>query len=196
MTHWKMLAAIGAVLLVGTVNPVAAQECTAAKPADELDDNEIDALYDCIKDQLVEGYQSGDNEVAQDYRNWGAASVSPRAPGPHGDRFLMTFVNAVGHDEYVKFAEEGAKMPEGTVIAKESFKLNKENKVQRGPLFIMTKMADGAVAETGDWVYAGVQPNGKAMNFKQSFCHDCHAAFEGQDALGYPDPDVRAASPQ
>jgi len=164
------------------------------KPADDLEAADIDVLYDCIKDQLLEGYQSGDDEVAQEYRNWQAASVAPRAPGPHGERFLMTFVNEVGYAEYVKFAEEGAKMPEGTVIAKESFKLNKENKVTRGPLFIMTKVGEGEVAETADWVYAGVQPNGKPMKFKQSFCHDCHGAFEDQDALGYPDPDVRVAA--
>jgi len=191
MTFKIFIAAIGAVVFMGFASGAQAQDCTSDKAADDLEAADIDTLYDCIKDKLLEGYQAGDNEVAKEYRDWGAAGTAPRAPGPHGNRFLMTFVNSVGFDEYVKFAEEDAKMPEGTVIAKESFKLNKENVVKRGPLFIMTKMGDGEVAEFGDWVYSGVQPNGKPMKFKQSFCHDCHVAFEGQDALGYPDPDVR-----
>ncbi|MFT4917210.1 MAG: hypothetical protein ACI9C3_003083, partial [Yoonia sp.] len=45
--------------------------------------------------------------------------------------------------------------------------------------------------EFGNWVYSGVQPNGKTMGVKQSFCHDCHAAYAGQDSLGYPVEDVR-----
>ena len=32
------------------------------------------------------------------------------------------------------------------------------------------------------------------MKFKQSFCHNCHEAFEGQDALGYPLEEVRLSS--
>ncbi len=194
MTLKLLFAALGAVVFMG-FSPVAqAQDCTSDTAADDLEAEQIDALYDCIKGALLDGYRSGDNEVAKEYRDWGAAATAPRAPGPHGDRFLMTFVNAVGFDEYVKFAEEDVRMPQGTVIAKESFKLNKENKVRRGPLFIMTKAGDGEVPDTDDWVYWGVQPNGKPMRFKQSFCHDCHGAFEGRDALGYPDEDVRISA--
>jgi len=194
MTKARFVAALGAALFIALAGSASAQECVADKPAGELEDAEIDALYDCIKGQLAEGYQAGDNEVAKVYREWGTASVAPRVTGPHGDRFLMTFVNPVGYDEYVKFNEDDARMPQGTVIAKESFKLGKDNKVTRGPLFIMTKMGEGEVAETGDWVYDAVQPDGKPLKFKQSFCHDCHGAFEGQDALGYPDPDVRVSA--
>jgi len=193
MRWFTSVAAFGAVIMMTVVSPVAAQDCAATKPVEELEAEDVQALYDCIKDALVEGYRSGDNQVAQEYRDWKAASVRPASPGVHGERFLMTWVNEVGYDQYVEFAEEGVEMPEGTVIAKESFKLNDAGAIQPGPLFIMTKAAAGGAPDADDWVYSAVQPNGKPMGIAQSFCHDCHGAFEGQDALGYPIEDVRVS---
>ena len=83
-------------------------------------------------------------------------------------------------------------MPAGTIIAKESYKLHGYGTPRLGPLFIMTKVEAGTDAEEfGNWVYSGVQPNGKTKDVKQSFCHDCHAAYADQDSLGYPVEDVR-----
>lgn len=173
------------------VPPAHAQDCVSEKPADELSGDEISALYDCVKASLEEGYKSGDNPIAAAYTDWQAASTRPAAPGFHSERFLMTYVNPVGYEAYVQFGDHGVEMPVGTQIAKPSFKLSKKLKVRKGPLFTMEKVAAGTADEFDNWVYGGVQPNGKAMKFKQSFCHDCHAGFEGQDALGYPVEEVR-----
>jgi len=40
-----------------------------------------------------------------------------------------------------------------------------------------------AAPETGGWSYTAVQPDGRMMNFPQSFCHDCHMNFDGQDGM-------------
>ena len=86
-------------------------------------------------------------------------------------------------------------MPAGSVLAKESISISSKKKEARtGPLFIMTKGEEGSSPDTGDWVYAGVQPNGKPMKFKQSFCHDCHVAWEAQDMLAYPLEEVRVSN--
>jgi hypothetical protein len=78
------------------------------------------------------------------------------------------------------------------VLAKESISLSiKKKKARVGPLFIMTKMEAGSIPDTGDWLYAGLQPNGKVMKVKQAFCHDCHAAYEDSDFLAYPVEEVR-----
>ena len=58
----------------------------------------------------------------------------------------------------------------------------------------MTKMEAGSIPETNDWLYGGLQPNGKPMKFKQAFCHDCHAGWEEQDFLAYPLEEVRLGS--
>ena len=81
-----------------------------------------------------------------------------------------------------------AVMMRGNTLA--SFKL----KVKKGQLFFMEKVAAGNADEFGNWIYSAVKSSGKPMKVSQKFCHDCHGAFSDQDALGYPDPDVRLAS--
>ncbi len=166
-------------------------ECTTDVAKDDLTDAQIVELYECIKGELREGYTAAGDERATAYQSWGAAFTVPGGVGNHGSRFLTTFVNDTGYLEYVRFKDEGAKMPVGTVIAKESFNVNKKGKVKKGPLFMMDKVAVGEADEYGNWVYSALKPNGKVMKIKQSFCHNCHTNFEDQDSLGYPEEDYR-----
>ncbi|MEL6782854.1 MAG: cytochrome P460 family protein [Pseudomonadota bacterium] len=168
----------------------AACETTVAK--DDLTTEQVTALYDCIKDELRAGYAKEGLENTREYQSWKAAATAPAAPGFHGKRFLMTYVNEIGHAEYVKYTEERGPMPVGAVLAKESFNVSKKGKVKKGPLFFMTKVAAGGeAAEFGNWVYSAVRTNGKVMKIKQAFCHNCHGNYEEQDAMGYPVEDVR-----
>ena len=161
----------------------------------DLDEAGIIALYDCMKDKMVEGYTKGDDEVAKEYRNWTVSSTRPAVAGPHGNRLLQTFANDIAAEQYLKFAEEDVEMPAGSVLAKESIKISSKKKIGKvGPLFIMTKLEEGGAPDTDDWVYSAVQPNGKPMKFKQSFCHDCHIGWESQDALAYPLEEVRVSN--
>ena len=64
-----------------------AADCTTDKKKDDLTGEEVTALYDCIKSELREGYAKGDNAWAKEYVTWGATSIRPAAPGPHGKRF-------------------------------------------------------------------------------------------------------------
>lgn len=54
----------------------------------------------------------------------------------------------------------------------------------------MIKVGLDEAPETMGWLYAGLQPNGKVMKVKQSFCHDCHFGRKAQDCLAYPLPEV------
>lgn len=176
------------------VSGAAYAKCESPVAKDDLTDEQIVELYDCIKEKMRTGYAKGGNEWAAAYPEWGATATQPVAPGPHGNRFLNTFVNEIGHAEYIKFSEERGPMPTGTVIAKESFNVNKKNAVRRGPLFFMEKVAAGDADEFGNWKYSVVQPNGKPGKISQKFCHDCHGAFSEQDSLGYPDEDYRVSA--
>lgn len=158
----------------------------------ELDAAAIDEIYSCLKDEMAEKYAKEGDEVAAAYRDWTVSSTRPAVAGAHGNRLLQTFANDTAAEQYLKFAEEGVDMPAGSVLAKESITISAKKKEARtGPLFIMTKGEEGSAPDTADWVYAGVQPNGKPMKFKQSFCHDCHVAWEAQDMLAYPLEEVR-----
>lgn len=192
LTH--LAAAVFAGLVGATA--VAAQDC----PVTEVDPFEYDAakigeIYDCLKDKMVAGYSKQGNKIGENYRNWTVSSTRPAVAGPHGNRLLQTYANPIAAEQYLKFAEEGVEMPVGSVLAKESITISKKKKEARvGPLFIMTKVKEGEAPETDDWVYSGLQPSGKPMKFKQSFCHDCHVGWEDQDNLAYPLEEVRVSN--
>jgi len=192
----RVLSIVAGIAL--SAGAASAQECKTDIDRYDLDDAQVNALYDCIKDQMVEAYAKNAHEAATGYRDWNATATRPAVAGPHGERFLQTFVNDIGAEEYLKFAYEGVSMPVGSVLVKESFSLytkgDKTGQPRVGPLFIMTKVETADAPDTDGWVYAGVQPNGKDLKFKQSFCHDCHSAFDTQDSLGYPLEDVRISS--
>ncbi|EAQ24033.1 MULTISPECIES: cytochrome P460 family protein [unclassified Roseovarius] len=155
----------------------------------------IEEIYACIKDDLAAGYAKEGNAVAAAYRGWTVSSTRPAVAGAHGNRLLYTFANDIAAEQYLKYADEGVTMPVGSVLAKESITISAKKKAAvPGPLFIMTKGEAGSVPETNDWVYGGLQPDGKPMKFKQSFCHDCHVAWEAQDMLAYPLEEVRLAN--
>ncbi len=181
-----------AALAILAVAPAAAQEaCTVDGTAWDLDAAGIDALYDCMSARMLEGYLRDGDAVAGAFRGWTQASTRPAVAGPHGERLLNTFVNEAGAAQYLAFERGGFAMPVGSVIAKESIAV-REGTARVGPLFVMTKVEDAG--EYGDWLYSAVQPNGKPMRISQSFCHDCHAAFEDSDSMGYPLEEVRAAA--
>ena len=161
----------------------------------DLDEAAINGIYDCIKDKMVEGYTKEGDEVAAAYRGWTVSGTRPAVAGPHGNRLLLTFANDIAAEQYLKFEEEGVEMPAGSVLAKESITISTKKKQARvGPLFIMTKLEEGGAPDADDWLYSAVQPNGKPMKIKQSFCHDCHSGWAGQDALAYPLEEVRVSN--
>jgi len=181
-------AAIGlAAALVGVSAPrTNAQSCVVeAEDFYALGDDEIASIYDCMESEMAAAYAQGGNEVAQSYRDWTVTGVRPGPDPTHGDRLLLTFANDLAAEVYLEFAGEGVDMPVGAILAKESIGLG-HGAAQVGPLFIMEKVGADAAPDTGGWRYSGVQPNGAELGAPESFCHDCHGAFEGQDSLAYP----------
>lgn len=189
-------AAFVALMSTGQVALADGHSCTFEKDPFDFDQAEIDALYACVVDDLAAGYAAEGHEIGSVYRDWVPTATGPYNPGPHGERFLNTFVNEIGAEQYNQYAfGDDLVMPVGSVLAKESYKLRDDGTPRLGPLFIMTKVeAGGDAEEFGNWVYSGVQPNGKNMGVKQSFCHNCHQAFADQDSMGYPDPSVRLSN--
>ena len=190
----KKLAVSAAFVLVASA---ASAACDPGKPGSELTGEEAQAVYECIAADLHAGYATGDKrwipaEFVQDYRDWTLASTIPAAPGFHGGRFLLTWVNAAGADAYLDYAEDPI-IPAGTVIAKESFAVNDEGKVDKGPLFLMQKVEAGVSPETDDWYYMAVMPNGAPMAVDViSACSECHQGnFGHQGGLGYPVEEAR-----
>lgn len=196
MKALKLTAIAGALTLSAGV----AAACETDIPKSELTDAQVAELYDCIKDSMLSGYQKSGRPEAMEYRGWTMASTTPFISATHGNRFVNHYVNDIGREVYMRFAEEDTHMPVGSILAKESFTVNKKGKVRRGPLFLMEKMPAGTFPETADWKYAVILPNGKVMGEtgtatgkKVKFCHACHEnVLDGQDAMFYPNDDYRA----
>ena len=176
-----------------------AASCDPGKAGADMSYDEAQKVYECLAAKMHAGYVKGNKRwipanIVKDYRGWTKASSKPANPGVHGERFLVTYVNAKGADEYMQFKEEGASLPAGSVLVKESFIVNGKGKASVGPLFIMQKAAAGKSPKTGDWYYMMVAPNGapQGVNVFQA-CDTCHAGFEDQDRLGYPVEEVRAS---
>jgi len=194
-TIFALLAAVG--LGVGLGTSPAAASCDTGKSVDDMSYQDAQAAYDCLKDDLLAGYQKKNKRwipaaYVQDYRSWAPANTLPANPGFHGGRFLLTFVNPTGAEAYMRYAED-PDIPAGTVIAKESFRVTESGKVQKGPLFLMEKVAAGTSPETMDWYYMAVAPNGAPMAVNvMSACNTCHIDnFGHQGGLGYPVEEVR-----
>jgi len=196
MKHlFKRTALVSALLFAGST--AMAQDCKAITVEDafDLDEAAIVALYDCLEGAMAAGYAKAGDPIGKNYRNWTVTATRPGVQGAHSNRLLLTFANPVAAEHYLKYAEEGVKMPVGSVLAKESITVSIKKKAARvGPLFTMKKLEAGGAPETGDWLYGGLQPNGKPMKFKQSFCHDCHQSWEYQDFLAYPIEEVRLSN--
>jgi len=189
--------AAAGIVFVGIASAAQAA-CDPGKAGSDLTYDDAQKVYDCLKDDLHAGYMQGDKrwipaEFVADYRSWTPASKVPANPGFHGGRFLFTYVSKPGDTEYLKFKDEDVNIPAGTVIAKESFAVNDQGQVQKGPLFIMQKVEAGKSPETMDWYYMAVAPNGASMNVPvMTACNKCHVQnFGHRGALGYPVPEAR-----
>ena len=90
-------------------------------------------------------------------------------------------------------------MPVGSVLAKDSFAVTAYGQVFPGPLFLMEKHNAGFNANTHNWQYTLIMPNGQTVgttNGKGSasvkFCYECHnAVAEDQDALMFLPEELR-----
>lgn len=199
MQRWMMGALVAAGVATGLTGTAGAAECDPGKAADDMTYEDAQKVYECIGENLHAGYAKGAKrwipaDYVNDYRSWKLVSRMPANPGFHSNRYLVTYVNDVGADAYMDYAEDPT-IPAGTLIAKESFDITDDGKVRPGPLFLMEKVEAGKSPETNDWYYMMVAANGTPQAVPvMTACNTCHMEnFGHQGGLGYPVEDVRVA---
>lgn len=145
-------------------------------------------LYDIVKPALLNGYTRSRLDFAEAYQSWKRFNNSPYLSMTHGNHYLNNYANDIGA-AYGRF-EAAAKLPVGTVIAKDSFAATSTGGILLGPLFVMEKMPEGFNYVSGDWKYTLVLPDGSVLgetngkgSAKVKYCIDCHLAVEHQDHL-------------
>ena len=183
-------------------NPCAANPCNPCGPsgAVELTSTEAAAAYACLLGELKAAYAKAGLGVVKDYDRWTNANTAPYVSDTHGGRLVNNYANSQGGNLYVKFEDSGT-MPAGSVLAKDSFVAQPDGRLAIGPLFVMEKMNDGFNAESGDWRYTMVMPDGSVFGRTKGagaasveFCNACHSAVaEDQDYMFFLPEEHRAS---
>jgi hypothetical protein len=162
-----------------------------------LSDADALSIYDRIRDDMVAAYRLSRNPVATQFYKWRRYNRAPYLSATHGDRYINNYANAKAN----AYGREGAgPMPEGAVLAKDSFTVTRQGDVFTGPLFLMEKMARGFAPDGRDWRYTMIMPDGSLFGISNGegserveFCATCHAtAGDAADHLFFVPEDYRA----
>ncbi len=177
-----------------------AAECSTTNPAYEIGPDEANRLYECIGAAMFEGYSRAVGVPGvPEYRGWRVVSASPFVSATHGSMMINHIVNPVAAELYTQWEEmAGKRFAEGSILAKESYRVTSSGEVRAGPLFLMEKTAPGASPETADWIYTRIFTDGRFQRTlgpdsdRMMFCHDCHAAtIDEYDAMFFPPKEHR-----
>ena len=151
---------------------------------EELTVDEARAAHDCVTTKMAAAYALSGDSQARRYIDWEQYSTAPYVSATHSNRYVMNYANPAGSKEYGKF-EEGARLPLGSVLAKDSFAVNPQGEVVIGALSLMEKMPEGFNPEFGDWRYTMILPDGRVAGASRShgsanveFCEGCHVAVD------------------
>jgi len=168
------------------------------RPA-ELTAADAQGIYDRILDEVLRGYRLSGDPSAIAYRDWRRFNSAPYRSATHGERFVNNYGNMKGL-AYARF-EAAGEMPEGTVLAKDSFAVTDEGNIFTGPLFLMEKMEAGFNPASRDWRYSMIMPDGSLFGItngqgstRVEFCVTCHeTAGDENDHLFFVPQDYRQA---
>ena len=176
--------------------PVTEQHFSVETPA-ELPPAEAEAIYSRIIDDMVDAYVLSQDPSAIDYRRWKRFNSAPYPSATHGSRYVNNYGNGLARD-YTR-PDKLEAMPEGAVLAKDSFAVTSEGDVFLGPLFLMEKMAPGFNPKSRNWRYSMIMPDGSFFGItggdndaRVRFCITCHeAAGDENDHLFFVPEDYR-----
>ncbi|MDJ0949770.1 MAG: cytochrome P460 family protein [Alphaproteobacteria bacterium] len=156
--------------------------------AARLSPQDASRIYQDFRSDLADGYALSNHPVAQAYRRWRRFNRSPYLSATHGRRHLNNYANPLAGG-YGRL-QPGNALPEGAIIAKDSFAVTATGDVYAGPLFIMEKMPAGFNYVSGDWRYTMIMPDGSIYGITKGthaerveYCIACHLAREDTDHL-------------
>jgi hypothetical protein len=159
---------------------------------------EAESLYDIVRQALATGYARSGLGEARQYLDWKRYNIGPYLSSTHGNHYLSNYANAIAKD-YGRYEKSGP-LPQGSVIAKDSFAVTKAGSLVLGPLFVMQKMAPGFSPASGDWRYRLIRPDGSLLGETNGinsqsvdYCIGCHLAREQFDHLFFVPQQLRVS---
>ena len=145
----------------------------------ELSADEAEAIYGRVAGDMTDAYGISRDRSAETYQRWRRFNEAPYTSATHGSRYVNNYGNGLARG-YTR-PDMVLPMPEGAVLAKDSFAVTADGDVFLGPLFLMEKMAPGFDPEARDWRYSMIMPDGSFFGItggenahKVQFCITCH----------------------
>lgn len=166
-------------------------------PAD-LSKDDANKIYDKLKDMMADGYDLSQMSLVNGYQSWTRYNSAPYLSATHGQRFVNNYANEAGAP--YGSMKEGDKLPQGTVLAKDSVTVKDDGKFYPGALFIMEKLDAGVSPDTADWRYVVINPDGSLAGDTTGdgpelvkYCHDCHISMADNDYVFYVPEDYQVS---
>ena len=145
-----------------------------------IKEKEARDVYKCAWREMRSGYSKSDHPIAVSYSDWKRFSNTPYTSPDHGNRYVSNYANKIAAPLYKDY-ENAAALPVGSILAKDSFVVNKNGRVVFGALQTMEKMPPGFNPESFDWRYSLILPDGRVFGVTGGdgsgtvrFCHECH----------------------
>jgi len=157
------------------------------RPADMLP-NTAETVCQNIRAEMAAGYVLARMPALRNYLSWRRFNKAPYRSATHGARYVNNYANRTG-EGYGAFEQVGL-LPEGSILAKDSFTATVDGGIYPGPMFVMEKMTLGFNPPGGDWRYRMIMPDGSlfgetnGVNSENvTFCIGCHATRAATDHL-------------
>ena len=154
-------------------------------PAD-LSKEEGRQIYADLKDRMAASYAMSDMSEIEDYQSWPLLNDAPYISATHGQRYVNNYVNGAA-GSYATL-QPGERLPQGSVLVKDSITVTEDGRIFPGALFGMEKLAAGASPKTADWRYFMIIPDGSVYGDTtganpdlMTYCHECHLAVADRD---------------
>jgi len=177
----------------GTAFPDIARPTRHFRATRLADLTSLDAItiYDRIAEELSQAYKRSGIEFTGRYTSWTRYNSAPYPSATHGNRYVNNYANSIAKD-YANL-DKVESLPQGSILAKDSFEVTQEGDVLSGPLALMEKMQPGFNPQSRNWRYTMILPDGMVFGItngegsnRVEFCAECHvAAGEDRDHLFY-----------
>ncbi len=155
-----------------------------------LKTDEINAVYDKLKERMAGGYALSKLPEIKNYQSWRLYNSEPYISATHGQRYVNNYANKLVTNYGRLKKDEG--YPVGAVFAKDTITVTSERKTYPGAMFVMEKLAPGTNPDTADWRYIMVLPDGSMLGDTTGdepeaveYCHDCHIQKSQEDYVFY-----------
>lgn len=162
----------------------------------QLTPEEAVEIWSQLSEEMAAGYGRSGDPAAAAYRDWPRYNTTPYRSATHGLRYVNNHANQIARS-YGRYEGAGT-LPEGSIIAKDSFTVTRDGTVAPGPLFVMEKMPAGFNYVSGDWRYTMIMADGQIFGMTKGahaervdYCITCHLAREDNDHLFFVPEAVR-----